>query len=187
MHMPATTAQPNRLQKGFSLIELLVAITLITFLLLSVTAIFMTFLTSTARSNVRKSILTEGNYALGQIEFMLRNARELRPNASLATCQANMTSIAFTSPDGWITRFEEYNNNNKIASRGADPASPNTFVNSYYLTSSSVELVNTPIFNCVQDGPATFVTISFTLRKTNTQTPTTSETFTTTVQLRNYN
>jgi hypothetical protein len=76
------------------------------------------------------------------------------PNIDGVTCEANMDEIAFLSYDSKETRFFE--ENDKIASNSG-----------VYLTSTSVDLVDGPHFNCAKsdDQVLQYITINFTLRK----------------------
>lgn len=172
------------LQQGMTLVELLVATTLLSILLVTVSSMFMTFVTSSAKTSVKESVIFEGNYAMGQLEFMIRNAMELiAPSGGSVACQTGMSQIALISQDGYITQFEA--RNNKIASRAASPSDPNSFTD-YYLTSDDVQITSGPTFDCYQDGEARFVTVDFTLRRTNVTGSFGTEHFANTIQVRNY-
>jgi type IV pilus assembly protein PilW len=179
----------NLRQSGFTLLEMLIAMALATMLLMTITALFMTFLVSGAKSNIKRTLIREGQYALSQMEFMLRNADTLKLNSAFKTCDPTMDRIAFYSRDGWSTEFLQATDNGvvKIASVGAQP--PPSFQPSLpaqYLTSDSVSITNGPSFACNQTGSTVFVDISFTLTKTSTN-GSASEDFKSRVQMRNYN
>ena len=147
--------------KGFTLIEMMIVITLMVMLMLTASSLFFTTLIGSSKTNVTTQVKEEGDFALSQIEFLLRNAVALRTNLSGQTCQSGMDSIAFQSYDNGITELQKEadpsdDNHEKIASNSG-----------IYLTSSRVELTSGPTFNCSQsnDGSAPFVEVNFTLRK----------------------
>lgn len=145
-------------QAGFTLFELLIAVSLTILLLLSASSLFMMFLIGNTKISGGKLVKAEGNYALSQMEFLLRNAIELLPNADDQQCELDMTEIRLKSIDGGITSlFGETDS-------GVDKIASNSGV---YLTSGSVELVTGPEFDCTQSDDETnpHITISFTLRK----------------------
>jgi len=160
----------NRSKTGFTLIELLIVSGLTTMLLLTVTAMFMTFLASSANTNIRRILNREGSYALNQIEFLLRNARSVTCNSS--------SSIAVTSIDNSATTLSYTTPSpSRIASASATTT---------YLTSNAVGVENGS-FNCEQAGDKLFVNVSFALQKINSADAPVGqpETFTTSIQVRN--
>lgn len=134
--------------KGFTLIELVIAVTIIA----GLGTVLVQALFTTTRSSTKVERLTEvkqnGDYAINIIERMVRNARSLS-----AVCSSDgatpTTSATITSPDGYDTTF----------SCGLDGsvtriASVSGF-GTQYLTSSSVTLGgascddNSLVFHCV--------------------------------------
>ncbi len=148
----------NQQQTGFSLIELMIVVSLTVMLMLAASTIFLTFLVGNTRTNSSQLIKQEGQYALNQIEFLLRNSLELVPNGLGQECQNDMPEISFKSLDGGVTTLSRESDDSvdKIASNS-----------SMYLTSDAVELVEGPIFDCTQaaDGSRPYVQFRFTLRK----------------------
>jgi len=144
--------------KGFTLIELLIVISLTVILMLSASVLFMTFLISNSKINSARLVKQEGQHALNQMEFLLRNAIEILPNDSGQECEADMLEIRFLSIDGGITllKKEDDGGKNKIASNSG-----------IYLTSDAVDITNGPIFSCTQDNDQSHphINITFTLRK----------------------
>jgi prepilin-type N-terminal cleavage/methylation domain-containing protein len=165
-------------QSGFTLIELLIVTSLMVFLVLTVTAMFMTFLISNAKTNTRNTLKVAGTQALSQIEFLLRNSFQLVPNANSQVCQSVMNNIRFESIDGGTTTISLDAATNKIAS------------NSAFLTSDAVR-ATTLNFDCTETSNGTqYVTIYFELEKVspainNSGGTATREEFSTTVNLRN--
>lgn len=144
---------------GFSLIELLIVVTLTVMIIVSATSVLLTALLSGGRVNTIKTIKQNGDYAMGQMTLMLRNAFKLLPNDSGQTCTTGMTQLRFQSYDQGITTLERdvlSETDARIASNAA-----------VYLTSDSV-YVSTPVtFDCVQspDGAIKNIGITFTLTK----------------------
>lgn len=145
-------------QFGMTMIELLIVVTLSAMLLLAASAVFMTFLIGGAKINSQSAVKQEGEYALTQIEFLLRNAVELLPNTLGDECTTDMADIRFVSFDGGITTLsgETADSVTKIASNSG-----------VFLTSSSVDVIDGPTFDCAQDDDEghPHVTTTFTLRK----------------------
>ena len=67
----------QRQQTGFTLVELLVVVGITAMVMITVSTIFMTFLLSNARTNARRVIQSDGNTAMTQIEFEIRNAKSV--------------------------------------------------------------------------------------------------------------
>lgn len=145
---------------GFTLIEMVVVISLVVMLMLAATTLFYATLLSNSKATVTQTVKNEGTYALGQMEFLLRNAVQLLPNGAGQTCAANMDEITFRSYDnGTTSLFAETDPGD-----GQDKIASNSGV---YLTSQTVDLIAGPTFNCTQssDGSSNFVEIRFTIRK----------------------
>jgi len=144
---------------GFTLIEMLVVISLVVMLMLVATSLFLTTLIGNTKTAISQNIKEEGEYALSQIEFLLRNAVALEENSLGQTCTSGMSEIAFKSIDNGITTLlleEDPNDNHlKIASNSG-----------IYLTSGGVDITEGPTFDCTQttDLNQTHVKVSFTLR-----------------------
>lgn len=169
-------------RSGFTLIELMVVAALSIIIVLGASSLFFSSIITNTRKEILTTIKQEGDYALGQMEFLLRNAVNLEPNASGQTCTTGMSSIAFRSRDDGVTTLKVVGN--QIASSSA--------TKTVYLTSPTAVTLNTatPIFNCQQTGGVGgYVTIRFSLSTQNTDysTPNTAaETFTTSVNLRSF-
>lgn len=147
-------------QAGFTFIELLIVVTLSVMLLLTASSLFLTLLIGSGKANSGTLIKQQGNVAMQQIDFLLRNAVDLKPNSTGQICEPTMTEVVIQSLDGGSTtltaRLDAGDSKYKIAS------------NSSYLTSGSVEIVGDALnITCVQgtDLLNRYLTISFTLRK----------------------
>ncbi len=92
IHTPTTAVLKNfrggKSRGGFSLIELLVSVTLLVFLLMTATTMFMTFLVSNAKTSVRHTIKGEGNFVISQLEYMIRNGESV----TVTNCSAGGAS-----------------------------------------------------------------------------------------------
>jgi hypothetical protein len=152
--------------------------------MLGASTLFFTSLISSTREDILTTVKQEGDFALGQMEFLLRNAISLEANPSVPTapsCTQSMSNITFRSRDNGITTLSI--TNNKIASvSGAQTV---------YLTSDAVTLdAQAPLFDCEQvANVGGYVTIHFRLTKQNTDYSipnTVSDLFTTSVNLRSY-
>lgn len=147
------------IKNGFTLIELLIVTTLSIMLMLGAAALFTTFLVSNNRTTTSEVLKSDGEYALSQMEFLLRNAVELLPNSLNETCTTGMTEITFKSIDDGTTTLLAEDDSDGIARIASNSGQ--------FITSSSVDLVAGPTFDCVEspDRVQQYITISFTLRK----------------------
>lgn len=152
----------KQLNPGFSLVELLVVVTLTVMIISAASSVLVSALLNGGKVNTTKTIKQNGDYALGQMTTLLRNAYKLLPNDAGDTCEAGMSQIRFQSFDEGITTFGR----TVISSTDARIASGSGNV---YLTSDAVYLTNTLTFDCSKsaDGSITNVGISFTLTKGN--------------------
>lgn len=147
-------------QSGFTLIELLVVVSLSVMLMLAASALFFMFLIGNTKAGTEQRVKSEGEYALEQISFLLRNALELKDNSLGQKCELDMTEITFISLDGGQTTLlmetDPADDKNKIASNSGK-----------YLTSGAVDLISGPEFDCVEstDGVSQHITTTFILRK----------------------
>ncbi|NCN03643.1 MAG: type II secretion system protein [Candidatus Pacebacteria bacterium] len=147
-------------QAGFTLVELLVIVSLSVMLMLASSALFLTFLLGSTKVNRTQLIKNEGEYAMSQIEFLLRNAVQILNNGTGQICETGMEAITIQSLDSGVTTLtkevDPSDNIDKIASNSG-----------IYLTSGDVTIVNGPFFDCSQsdDKLTQYITIRFTLRK----------------------
>jgi prepilin-type N-terminal cleavage/methylation domain-containing protein len=149
----------SQYQHGYSLIELLIVMTLSVMLIVAASGIMMTALLNNGRVNVQKTIKQNGDHAMGQMTTRLRNAIKLVANSSGQTCAPGMSEIRFQSLDEGITTFsavEIEEGDTRIASGSG----------SIYLTSDAVKL-DSLVFDCTRadDGSSSSVKITFTLSK----------------------
>jgi prepilin-type N-terminal cleavage/methylation domain-containing protein len=145
------------LPRGFSLIELVVVIGLLALLMLAISGTMLMSVISSNRIRTATNIKQAGNYALGQIQTLVRNAR------SIESCSSN--TLIIQNLDGGQTTFAVLDNH--IASGSA------------YLTPDNLIV---PFFNmtCEPAVSPSLVKISFDL-----QDSVTTLHFETSVSLRN--
>lgn len=173
-----TTHPPHHHRAGFTMIEITIVAGLTTMLVVAAVALLLSSIVSSGRTNTLQFVKENGDYALGQIEFLLRNATDI-----LGSCTSSMNQITVRNIDGGVTTLmrEEQNGVAKIASNSGR-----------YLTSDAVILVAGPTFDCYQspDGLIRSVTAAFTLRRGEVGIDRASEVlsqdFQTTVTLRNF-
>lgn len=175
----------KQLSKGYSLIELLVVITLIGIIGTITTEAFILGLKAQGKGDIVKEVKQNGDYATQVIESMVRNAVDIDE----AQCNNSSQSMTIVNPDGFTTTFE-CNLANYIASISAVyPTPPFT----QRLTSDKVVV---PVDNCTfrivcPTPPLSpkYVFVNFTVRQTGVNAPIeqrSSLEYQTTVSLRNY-
>ncbi len=171
-------------RSGFTLIEVLVAITLSVMLIAAAAGLFFTTLRSDSKQTFVSVLRDNGDYALSQMEFLLRNAVALdRINPGDSTCTSGMSQIVFRSVDNGVTRL--YLSNNAIASESVQVGVTR------YLTGGPTTASNLS-FNCSQSAPntGTYVRISFDLTYATTSgtffEESGSQSFSTTVNIRSF-
>lgn len=156
-------------EKGFTIIEMLVVISLTVLLMLTATSLFLSTLVGNSKSVAGQLVKNEGDYAVGQMELLLRNAIQLVPNSNGQICETDMNSIAFKSLDGGTTEFfqelDPSDNAIKIASNAGRVADSGSSAS--YLTSDAITIISPLVFNCRQSDSqdSTYVTIQFQLQK----------------------
>lgn len=177
MHKPGTTS-------GFTLIELLVTTGITAFIILTVSSLFMVFLLSNARTSTRSFVKKEGQYALGRIEFLLRNAKQLETNSDGDICSDDMRSIAFKSIDDSSAQLgvvlDGQTEKIAITSATTDPQ---------FLTSDGVELTDGLRMSCADNNGKKTIEVQFTLTKLSPtlsdQAPSSTEEFRSVIFMRN--
>lgn len=147
-------------QAGFTLVELLVIVSLSVMLMLTSSALFLTFLLGSTKVSRMQLIKNEGEHAMAQMEFLLRNAVQILDNGYGQTCELGMNAITFESIDSGVTTLTKEND----SSDSTDKIASNSGI---YLTSGDVTITDGPTFNCSEseDKIAQYITIRFTLRK----------------------
>lgn len=144
---------------GFTLIEILVVISLTVLLMMTAATVFMSFLVSNSKLTALNLVKSEGDYALNQLEFFIRNSIGLETTPEIVdVCAAGMEAIAVRSIDGEVTVFSlepdpDDDNKIKVASSSAEGV--------VFLTSSAVD-IGQLTFDCSQPefGGSTQVNIT---------------------------
>lgn len=145
---------------GFTLIELLIVVGITAVVMITISTVFMTFLLSSSKTEVRRQVSAEGNEAIRAIEFEIRNARQV------AGCSPSSGSLNLETSDG-----------NVIIDVGSDKLR----IDGQVVTSeTSVTTLN---FECTSNGGVQSVVTTLGLRPEGTSlTPTQ---FKATTQVRN--
>lgn len=152
---------------GFTLIELIVASGITALLLLTVTSMFATFLMSNVRTNLRRQLQNEGNSAMQQLEFQIRNA-------SSARCSDDKLIINDGVEE--TTYFEYYDGNiDRIRIDYLSAQDQN-------LTSDQVNVTS---FTCVHTDNPTVIDLKFTLSTLSTAENALSQEFSSKTLVRN--
>ncbi len=156
-------------KRGFSLIELTVVIGLLALLMLAISSTMLMSIISSKRIRTATKTKQAGNYALGQIQTMLRNAK------SIKTCDSTAGTITLIGADGGETQIF------------ADSASRIASSSGTYLTPESIATSLFSLSCSPSDTEPSLVKVSFDLRDalagTGIQNP--SLHFETSVNLRN--
>lgn len=120
-------------KQGFTLIEMLVATTVLALIAAVVTQVFSLTTKSNTKTEVLKEVKQNGDFALELLTRLIRNAQSVTSPCS-ATGETT-TSLTIKNPDGFFSTFSCKLNNNvwKIASSGGETDA--------YLTSDSVSLL----------------------------------------------
>jgi type II secretory pathway pseudopilin PulG len=184
----STHLKKNDSNKGFTLVEVLVVSTLAILLMITVTSIFITFISSSGQTKLKQQLQVEGNQTLDKMERLLRGSKNLSTNNVGDICTTGMASIGFESFAGG--KGVLYEVSNRIASDSGVLNDADT-IQTYYLTSDQLDVDTTNhdlTFDCYQGEDSYFVKISFGLMADTTKSPTdrtVKQTFSTGVQLRN--
>ncbi|MFH0863898.1 MAG: type II secretion system protein [Candidatus Gottesmanbacteria bacterium] len=161
------------MKKGFSLIEMLVAIGLMASVGSIAMIILFTSIKGANKGDVMRDVKQNGEYAISMMENMIRSAKS-------ATCNG-ADQLTILNTDKYTTTFSLVGN--KIASEGATTTGN-------YLTNDKV-VVSGLTFNCTKpQGAPPFVKMNFTVTQANLTTTLAEEKasldFQTTVSLRTY-
>lgn len=85
------------LKKGFSLIELIVVIGLLSLLMLAISSTMLMSIVSSNRIRTVSAVKYAGNYALGQLQSMIRSAK------AVTSCDSTSSTLSIINPDGGTT------------------------------------------------------------------------------------
>lgn len=158
------------MKKGFSLIELVIVIGLMSLLSLAISSIMLTTIMTSNKLKTATKIKQAGSYATVTIETLLRNAK------AVTTCDSTTNTIKIVNPDGGQTTLFAQSDgvNTRIASNSGK-----------YLTPEKTKVLSFNLTCEPEDNP-TFIKLSFDLKNMETTTDTSpSLHFETNVTLRN--
>lgn len=160
-----------RIQQGFSLIELLVVVSLIVILMLGVVALFLSSIVTGSKINLEQKVKSEGNYTLNQISTLIKNAQRIT-----STCNPEGISndhLDLINYDGGQTVIEKIDQGDqfRIASYSSFlDTNHRVDLNDYYYLTSNYDRNQNPnplTFVCFSN-PANnnyYVEVNLTLRK----------------------
>jgi prepilin-type N-terminal cleavage/methylation domain-containing protein len=144
--------QPNR---GYTLIELMVVVSVMVILVVVAVNLFLTTLVGGGKTNALAEVKQNGDFAITQMEKIVRNGRKLTTNNESQVCETGMTSLGVENNDGGVTIFAA--ESDRLASSSGQ-----------FLTSSTVKVKSdTLVFDCFRSGSGVpdSIKISFTLTK----------------------
>lgn len=175
---------------GFTLLEILISLSIAGIMGILLAQVFFTTARTNGKAEVLKDVKQNGEFALGIMERMVRNALEV--NSSCLSGGATLQSIEIHNPDGGTTTFGCIVDNSvtRIASISADGQTQ--FLTSRNVTiggNSCSDADNSLSFVCspVVDAPSN-VTVSFILteaKNSTSETESARASFKTTVAPRN--
>lgn len=161
-------------KRGFSIIELTVVIGLISLLALAMSAIMLSTIVSSNRIRRNTKIKQAGDYAVNQLQSLIRNSR------GIVSCDSLSSTSTTDNPDGGTTTILMEQDSN-----GVDRIASNSGV---YLTPADLKITNYSL-NCLpDDSNPKLVNISFDLSSLVTSTKAIENStlhFTVTAELRN--
>jgi len=143
---------PKKTLPAYSLIELTIVVGLVAILAVAISSIVLVSITQSSRIRAQLRTRQTGDYAVTQLQTMLRNAR------TVVSCDSGDNEITIQNPDGRTTTFasELDGNTTHIASNSG-----------IYLTPDDVTVASSFELDCApNDTSPTLVTISFDLDKT---------------------
>lgn len=143
------------LSRGFSLIELTVVVGLLSLLSLAIASVLLMSVTTTNRIRTLTKVKQAGNYALDQIQSLLRSAK------AITACDNTTNSITIINPDGDETT---------LSSTDTRLASSSGALTSAYLTPENLAISQWSLVCEPTENSPTLVTVSFSLTDpSNTQ------------------
>lgn len=96
------------LKRGFSLIELIVVIGLLSLLMLAISSTMLMSIVSSNRIRTTTKVKQAGGYAIGQIQSMIRSSK------SITTCDVATPTISFVGQDGGTTELLTENDGTSV-------------------------------------------------------------------------
>ncbi len=137
---------------AFTLIEILVTVSLTSIIMLGITSLFISLITSAGKSRISQSVRENGTVAMQRMIEELRNAKAI--NLSAAQCNGSTvySSLSFVNADDITSSLAASSNRIRLNTGGYN----------YYLTSDSNQLRDLS-FICYDTEAAKYIEISFTL------------------------
>lgn len=174
-----------KITKGYTLIELVVVAGILGIIGVVSVSLFLSTLLGGGKSTALNDVRSNGDYAITQMERMIRSARYL-----VSTCEEDMTSLEIKNPDGGNTIFTS-TEEGYIASNSGTLTGILTADDVLLADPNEVLSVGIIDFDCVQSSPKApeVITINFTLQKGDSGTPNrdyAQADFSTSVQIRSY-
>lgn len=160
-------AKSLKLKKGFTLIELLVAVAVLGIIILGANNLFFYTLKGGKKTDILAKIKQNGSYALSSMSTRIRNA------ASIVNCQPTSDTLEIKNYNGESITYD-INASGQIAS------------NSTALTSNDLVASGLSFACNAPAGKPPTISIFFNLTKTGATEESASETFQSTISLRNY-
>ena len=151
---------PNSLQHskqaGFTLIEILVTMTLTALVMMGITSLFITFIVSAGKSRISQGVRENGTVAMQKIIEELRSAKSVG-SVSYPCDGVARNRIDFVNADQLPSYFTE---------DSSDRIQLDVNGTKYYLTSdlNAADNLTGLSFTCYSTDSNTYVDISFTLR-----------------------
>ena len=145
------TAQHQPLA-AFTLVEILVTVTLTAIIMLGITSLFISFMMSAGKSRISQSVRENGTVAMQRMIEELRNAKAINITATQCNGSTVYSSLAFVNADDVASSLAAASNRIRLNTGGSN----------YYLTSDSNQLRNLG-FVCYNTEAAKYIEITFTL------------------------
>lgn len=98
------TTNNQQLNFGFTLVELLVVVALVSIIGTITTQVFVLGFRSQTKAEVLKEVKQSGDFAIAVIESMVRNAADIPLDQS--SCNTNMSKLTILNQDGLTTTFD---------------------------------------------------------------------------------
>ncbi|MDO8551147.1 MAG: type II secretion system protein [bacterium] len=180
----------KRNNSGFTLIEVLMVVFILGIIVVLGSNLFFSIMKGASKAELTKEVKQNGDYALGMMVRMIRNAKKITVNSDGQTCSLSMQKFKIINQDDTTTELACKSDITDQVAKISAGTSPLTGPN-VTLTSGGSGCPGTFSFSCVQPSmlePAN-VTISFTLYQKGTSgrpEELAQASFKTTVSLRNY-
>lgn len=139
----------KNLSQGYSIIELTIVVGLLSILSITISAVVLSTIVNSTRLKNQIRIRQTGDFAIGQIATMIRNAKNIE------SCDESLDTISIRNPDNRISTLS-LGGTNQIASSSATTV---------YMTPTDILSSNFEIICLPSTSEPQLVKISFTLEK----------------------